>query len=97
VPIRWRLTVFNALAIGVILLLLGLGLYFLLRESLLSGVEGTVESRARIAARELEVDQGQDETPNVRLEGEVAAGATDRFLTRTTGSKGRSGAPVAQR
>jgi hypothetical protein len=58
VPIRWRLTIFNALAIGAILLLLGVGLFFLLRESLLSGVESTVESRAGIAARELKVDEG---------------------------------------
>jgi len=51
VPIRWRLTLFNALAIGVILLLLGTGLFFLLREALLSSVEDTVQSRAVAAAR----------------------------------------------
>jgi two-component system, OmpR family, sensor kinase len=72
VPIRWRLTIFNALAIGAILLLLGIGLYFLLRESLLSGVEGTVESRARIAARELEVDKGPGGSPEVKLGGDTA-------------------------
>ena len=66
-PIRWRLTIFNALAIGAILLLLGVGLYFLLRESLLSGVERTVESRARIATRELEIDKSPNGTPRVRL------------------------------
>ncbi len=71
-PIRWRLTIFNALAIGAILLLLGVGLFFLLRESLLSGVEGTVENRARVAARELEVDGGSDGTPEVKLEGDAA-------------------------
>jgi two-component system OmpR family sensor kinase len=72
VPIRWRLTLFNALAIGAILLLLGVGLYFLLRESLLSGVEGTVESRARIASRELEVHRGAGGNPEVKLEGDAA-------------------------
>jgi signal transduction histidine kinase len=70
--IRWRLTLFNALAIGAILLLLGAGLYFLLRESLLSGVENTVESRARIASRELEVDGGSGGAPEVKLGGDTA-------------------------
>ncbi len=50
-PIRWRLTLFNALAIGVILLLLGAGLFLLLREALLANVEDTVQSRAVAAAR----------------------------------------------
>jgi hypothetical protein len=40
-PIRWRLTLFNALVIGAILLALGLSLYLLLREALLSNVENT--------------------------------------------------------
>jgi two-component system, OmpR family, sensor kinase len=72
VPIRWRLTIFNALAIGAILLLLGVGLFFLLRESLLAGVERTVESRAEIASRELEFDEGSGGTTRVRLEGDAA-------------------------
>ncbi len=50
-PIRWRLTLFNALIIGAILLALGLSLFLLLREALLSGVEDTVRSRAVAAAR----------------------------------------------
>lgn len=70
--IRWRLTLFNALAIGVILLLLGVGLFFLLRESLLSGVESTVESRALIAARELEVNGASGGAPEVKLESDAA-------------------------
>jgi two-component system, OmpR family, sensor kinase len=53
-PIRWRLTLFNALIIGAILLALGLSLFLLLRETLLSGVEGAVRSRAIAAARVLE-------------------------------------------
>jgi len=72
VSIRWRLTLFNALAIGAILLLLGIGLFFLLRESLLSGIESTVESRAQIAARELEVDRGSGGPPEVKLESDAA-------------------------
>ncbi len=34
-PIRWRLTLFNALAIGAILLVLGVVLFALLRDALL--------------------------------------------------------------
>ena len=34
-PIRWRLTIFNALVIGGILLALGCALFFLLRQTLL--------------------------------------------------------------
>jgi signal transduction histidine kinase len=53
-PIRWRLTLFNALVIGAILLALGLSLFVLLREALLSGIEDTARSRAVAAARALE-------------------------------------------
>lgn len=71
-PIRWQLTLFNALATGAILLLLGVGLYFLLRETLLSSVEDTVEGRARLAARELEIAEGSGGAPEVKLEGDAA-------------------------
>ena len=71
-PIRWRLTLFNALAIGVILVLLGIGLFFLLRESLLSGIESTVESRAKIATRELEVTGDSSGAPEVKLDSDAA-------------------------
>ena len=53
-PIRWRLTIFNALAIGAILVLLGFALHFLMREALLSGLEDTVQNRAEAAAMDLE-------------------------------------------
>jgi two-component system, OmpR family, sensor kinase len=90
VPIRWRLTIFNALAIGAILLLLGVGLYFLLRESLLSGVERTVESRARIATRELEIDKSPNGTPRVRLGSEEADKLTlDGVFVAVRDHKGR--------
>jgi two-component system, OmpR family, sensor kinase len=49
-PIRWRLTLFIALAIGAILLVLGVALFILLREALLSTVEDTAEKRAEDAA-----------------------------------------------
>jgi two-component system, OmpR family, sensor kinase len=72
VPIRWRLTVFNALAIGAILVLLGIGLFLILREALFSNVENTVRSRAVLAARNLEVDGEFGGAPKVRLEDETA-------------------------
>jgi two-component system, OmpR family, sensor kinase len=49
-PIRWRLTLFIALAIGAILLVLGVALFILLSEALLSTVEDTAERRAEEAA-----------------------------------------------
>jgi two-component system OmpR family sensor kinase len=60
-PIRWRLTLFIALVIGVILLLLGLALFFLLRDALLSNVEDTAQSRALSAARTIESGEDLDE------------------------------------
>lgn len=71
-PIRWRLTLFNALAIGAILVLLGIGLFLILRESLLSNVENTVQSRAGLAARDLEVEGDSDGALRVKLEEEAA-------------------------
>ena len=53
-PIRWRLTLFNALIFGTILLVLGLSLFLLLRGALLSGIEDTTHSRAVTAASALE-------------------------------------------
>jgi two-component system, OmpR family, sensor kinase len=87
-PIRWRLTLFNALIIGVILLALGLSLFLLLRQSLLSGVEDTARSRAVAAARIVESgedplseDAEQLTTDGVFL---VVRDAGGRILDRTT-------------
>ena len=60
-PIRWRLTIFNALVIGGILLALGCALFFLLRETLLSSVEDTARNRALAAAKEINSGEGLDE------------------------------------
>ena len=69
--IRWRLTLFNALAIGLILLVLGLVLFFLSRDALLSNVEDTVRSRAATAARTIESGDAlsQDYTERLTLDG----------------------------
>ena len=70
-PIRWRLTLFNALAIGAILLVLGLGLFLLIREALLSNVEDNVRGSAATAAHALEVDESPGSGgPGVKVEGE---------------------------
>ncbi len=53
-PIRWRLTLFNALAIGAILVVLGLSLFLMLRDALLSSIEDATRGRALEAARVIE-------------------------------------------
>jgi two-component system, OmpR family, sensor kinase len=67
-PIRWRLTLFIALVIGAILLLLGFSLYFLLREALLSNVEDTTRGRAASAARIIESEGELDEDNQFTLD-----------------------------
>jgi signal transduction histidine kinase len=61
VPIRWRLTIFNALVIGVILLALGCALFFLLREELFSSVKDTASKQALAAAKQIESGEGLDD------------------------------------
>jgi two-component system OmpR family sensor kinase len=58
VPIRWRLTLFIALVVGAILLVLGLALYFLSRDVLLRSVETTARTRATAAAKVIESGSG---------------------------------------
>ncbi len=70
-PIRWRLTLFIALAIGAILLILGAALYFLLREALLSNVEDTARGRAVKAARDIRSGEAlhKDDVEELTLDG----------------------------
>ena len=60
-PIRWRLTLFNALVIGTILVVLGFALFFLLRQTLLSSVEDAARDRALAVARSVEIGEGLEE------------------------------------
>jgi two-component system, OmpR family, sensor kinase len=60
VPIRWRLTLYIALAIGAILLILGFALFFLLRDALLSNVETTTKQRAERAASSIREGESLD-------------------------------------
>jgi two-component system OmpR family sensor kinase len=77
VPIRWRLTVFNALVIGGILLALGCALYFLLRETLLSSVADTARKGADVAATEIDRGAGLDEEDGrLELDGGLERGLT---------------------
>ena len=59
-PIRWRLTLFIALVIGCVLILLGLTLYFSSRSALVADVEDTARSRAEAAARTIESGEDLD-------------------------------------
>lgn len=57
-PIRWRLTIYNALSIGLILVTLGVSSYLLLRDAALSDVEDDVRARALAVARTVESGGG---------------------------------------
>jgi two-component system OmpR family sensor kinase len=61
VPIGWRLTIFNALVIGGILLALGCALFFLLRNTILFSTEDIARNRALAAARSITFDEGLEE------------------------------------
>ena len=88
-PIRWRLTLFIALAIGAILLILGIVLYFLLREALLSNVEDTARARALHAARSVrsEGDLDAEEIEQLTLDGVfvIVRDGQGRALSETIG------------
>ena len=60
-PIRWRLTLYIALAIGAILLILGFALFFLVRNALLSNVENSTEQRAESAASSIREGESLDD------------------------------------
>jgi two-component system, OmpR family, sensor kinase len=77
VPIRWRLTIFNALVIGGILLALGCALFFLLRQTLLFSVKDTARKGADVAAKEIDRGEGLDEEDGrLELDGGLARGLT---------------------
>ena len=86
-PIRSRLTLFNALAIGIILLVLGVALFFFVREALLSRVEDTVSSRALAAAQTVNSGEtmDQDEMERLSLDGVfvIVRDGDGKILTQT--------------
>jgi two-component system, OmpR family, sensor kinase len=60
-PIRWRLTLFIALAIGAILLVLGVALFFFVKAALFSNVEQTANGRAKFAAKRINMEDNLEE------------------------------------
>jgi two-component system, OmpR family, sensor kinase len=66
-PIRWRLTVFNTLSIGFILIVLGFSLFLLLRNALYSGIEQDARDRAVAAAETIESGEVLDESEAEQL------------------------------
>src|SRR5919112_2573241 len=63
-PIRWRLTLFIALAMGMILLVLSLTLYLLNRNALLKGVEESAEHGAMAVADTIEAGEALSSAPD---------------------------------
>ena len=86
-PIRLRLTVFNALVMGAILLVLGISVFLLVRGVLLSGVEETVRGRATSIARTVGAGQilSPTDVEQLTLEGVfvVIRDGEGRVLART--------------
>ena len=95
-PVRWRLTIFNALVMATILALLGVSVFLLVRDALLSGVEYTVRERAASVARTVEMGQSLSaaDVDQLTLEGVfvVVRDSEGRILARTvtTGPAGGS-------
>ena len=99
-PIRWRLTLFIALAIGAILLILGVALFFLLRDAMLSNVEDTARGRAVNAARSIRSGETleREDIEEITLDGVfvIVRDGKGRVLTETVNlpSEGGAGDPV---
>jgi hypothetical protein len=101
VPIRWRLTVFNALVMGAILAAFGVSVFFLVRGALLSGVEHAVRDRAEGVARTVETGQSLSATDVERLTLEgvfvIVRDGEGRILARTVDSATDAGEPLWRR
>jgi two-component system, OmpR family, sensor kinase len=101
VPIRWRLTLYIALAIGAILLILGFVLFFLLRDALLSNVENTTRQRAENAASSIREGESldDDDIEELTLDGVfvIVRDETGGVLTETVDLPKGGGDPVSRR
>jgi two-component system, OmpR family, sensor kinase len=101
VPIRWRLTLYIALAIGAILLILGFVLFFLLRDALLSSVENTTRQRAENAASSIREGESldDDDIEELTLDGVfvIVRDETGGVLTETVDLPKGGGDPVSRR
>jgi hypothetical protein len=76
-PIRWRLTLFNTLAIGTIMLVSGLTLFFSVRAALLAGVEQSARDSALAAANTVDSGEAlrQEDMERFSLRGGVVRGS----------------------
>ena len=94
-PIRWRLTIFNALVIGSILLALGFALFLLQRHTLLDSIRETASDRALAAAKEIDRGEGLDEEDGrFELDGGLQRGLTrDGVFIVVRDGRGRIIAP----
>jgi two-component system, OmpR family, sensor kinase len=94
-PIQWRLTLFNASAIGAILVVLGFTLCVLLRGALLSGVENTARSRAVTAAQSIRTGDylSSDDVEHLTLDGVfvIIRDGKGKVLSRTVKLTSRNG------
>ena len=94
-PIRWRLTLFIAMVIGAILLVLGLALFFLLRATLISGIEDTVRNRAVIASRDVRDGDlpNEEDADELALDGifVIVRDGRGNVIGRTVNLKGGEG------
>jgi two-component system, OmpR family, sensor kinase len=101
VPIRWRLTLYIALAIGAILLILGFVLFFLLRDALLSSVENTTRQKAENAASSIREGESldDDDIEELTLDGVfvIVRDETGGVLTETVDLPKGGGDPVSRR
>ena len=95
-PIRWRLTVFNALVMGAILAVFGVFTFVLVRGALFSGVEHAVRERATGVAQAIETGRSLSagEVERLTLEGVfvVVRDGEGRVLARTVGTGRLDGA-----
>ncbi len=102
-PIRWRLTLFIALVIGAILLVLGVVLFLLLRDALLSNVEDTARKRAMNAAKTISSADSleQEDVEELTLDGVfvIVRNGKGHMLPETVNLPSGSGArdPVWQK
>lgn len=91
-PIRWRLTVFNALTIAVILVVAGLVVFFLEGKYLYSNLKDTVREQALDAARTIEGGEtpSPDQVERFILNGVVVIVRDEqgRVLTRSSDPSG---------
>lgn len=89
-PVRWRLTLWNAVVVAVALSLFGTGLYFGLRHDLYGALDDTLRSQAALTIASIDLRQGAPQPSGPTLsnpqEGEQFIRLYDRSGTVTADS-----------